>query len=448
MITIHYENTTTLIRAVRSFEVGINHLLILQILTAYVICIIKKDQEQVTRTVCFINPSVKLSFEVKVANVHTERVRIDPNVWGDIYHNVSELWVTVPRVDSVETRTISLSPISNAINEGQTVTIKVHSGATIKTVKHKFKQTLPQYENASLNIWIIGRYPCEVANRVSDDDLATRDQYHIGVDSLSTPSVEQQPESGSRNPFRRDNALPSLSGLLVMHHSNPLINAVLTTWYNRYEDLEESARLAFSIDKNISIVIMARISTMHNQKARIEPRIWEKVNKDISEIWILTHTPPPTHKIVKLESVPHRKSPSLLVKVDEGATILDVKLALSRAYGSSPSHTIRIYGSDGAIQDDTWVLGSSYKYYALCAKCQNAKNFWWLRSSLTMYYAVPDHKCLDPMSKEESDLHDDSQQPHWIANALLWIWTIVWFPIYYPCVLWDSAAQELIQTPQ
>ncbi|KIM22038.1 hypothetical protein M408DRAFT_324201 [Serendipita vermifera MAFF 305830] len=404
MLQIHYESADALVQATSNF----NKLVMM------------------ARKLYFIDSSIHLDLEVAISGLHMGQVRVDSRAWKDLYGSISEIWLTTLPTFSRDTRTIYLVSIGNELNAGQPIGIKVPSRVTIIDVKHCLARVLAQSDISSFKLWTLGRYSCEVSGTLTDGDSALDDYYY--VDGLTVGSVRRELESEER-------AILAFCRLMVMHYGGCLLQSVLTRWSNRYEDIERSARRLFLIPEDAAILISARITTIHNEKVRIEPGLWTRVNKDIAEIWVTIRLAPPKYKFVTLSGVSPGLAPSLSVKVEEGAIIMDLKRALNRAYQDSPITEIQIYNSGDITADDTPVLEATYGYQAHCDACQHSKDFWWFHSFIRTYYAGPEHRCLDPMGLAEAAKHSSVPQPDWPQNLFRWTGTLFFSIISFPGIV-------------
>ncbi|KIM29858.1 hypothetical protein M408DRAFT_22726 [Serendipita vermifera MAFF 305830] len=341
-------------------------------------------------------------------------------------------------------RSISLWPIDQGINDGQPISINVDPQATIADVKEVFSRTLTHYNVTTLSLWTFRQHVCEVANTLTDDQHAADDHYWISQtrDVDSTPKLGVTPVDENRwedvrrsvasrlaangldggstgdtmSPTRYPptdigaNARPLLSlwGLLIINHGDTV---VLTRSSHDYKDIEKCGHRLFSIDNRETILISAKIPRLGAKRINLEPRLWATLYKDVSEIWVTTRMIQPKYHMATLVSIPGRQSPSLMIKINEGARISDIKIALNRVYHASPIESIQIKSMAQLVLSDSHpAVEQRYHYSAVCSTCSLPKKRDY-GDSKNRYYAVPPHACLDPMSVEESNKHSKREEP-------------------------------------
>lgn len=99
------------------------------------------------------------------------------------------------------------------------------------------------------------------------------------------------------------------------------------------------------------------------------------------------------------------------MKVDEGARILDVKAALNRVYPSPSTRNMQVMGLGNLVLSDNHpVTENGYEYRTSCTTCERSRR----RDSEDeegLFYAVPEHLCLDPMDATEAMEHGPRPKP-------------------------------------
>lgn len=401
-----------------------------------------QELEQAARGLYLIDNRSSIFISVMIPTIPNAQIRIDARAWNVIHKEISEVWLTVQPFDPIATHTILMEPIDSDVNDGQSVTINVHPEATIGDIKQVLSQKLPRYDPATLDIWTSGQYPCEVSNLLKNEHAASGSTYRISLRlsvnmSLSpsrgrVPGLNRRPISAfhDRGPVRSlfqvledpsnpaeisapdpeaaSAANPNLSRLLIMHYGD---DDVLTECVDKYGDIVSLARQLFPIVENSLVFIEASIASLGTHRSRIDPRVWADLSKDISEVWITTETGLPRCRVITLSSIPDRHSPSLWMKVEEGARILDIKAALTRAYPLSPILTIQIMGPTKLLLGDNHPATENwYEYRASCTTCRQSR---WRDSEDEegRFYAIPEHLCLDPMDATEAMEHGTRPKP-------------------------------------
>lgn len=123
------------------------------------------------------------------------------------------------------------------------------------------------------------------------------------------------------------------------------------------------------------------------------------------------------------------------MKVDEGARILDVKAALNRVYPSPSTRNMQVMGLGNLVLSDNHpVTENGYEYRTSCTTCERSRR----RDSEDeegLFYAVPEHLCLDPMDATEAMEHGPRPKPTVWARCrkgFLAVWHVIAFLIYLP----------------
>lgn len=120
-------------------------------------------------------------------------MKVDPSSWEDICEHVAEFWLKDAPKYQPGPRTINLVPFTDAINDGQPLSVNARQDATIEEVKLQLSQIFSQTPSNTIYLWPAERHACEVANMTSDQELAIEDSYY-----LYTPTKVAEPHSGER----------------------------------------------------------------------------------------------------------------------------------------------------------------------------------------------------------------------------------------------------------